>query len=411
MNKRLLHTALRNISRNKRRTILSATAIAVAAMSIVMLFALITGMTNDMAYNLKNYYTGNIQIQHEDYAEFERFNPIHLMVDWEDVKPALEDIEGISAVVARTQFPVSLYIDETNHGAIGVGVDFADEAAYHDVENIVYEGRLPEDGKNEIIMGGTLAHDLKLEIGDRVTMLSTTASRGTNAITMEIVGIASFPVTNMNSAVFWIPLDRAQYFLRMDTGVQSVLIKTDEDVKEKRLIPIIEEALLKETGTTFAVDSWKDINMMFSLLKLAQNVYYFVGIFFFLLGSTVIINTTMMVIFERMREIGTLSALGMHGKELVRLFFLEGVVIATIGSFIGVTFGVVITEILGRVGIDFTDAMSGMDFEISSILYPEVNIPLSIFVFFYSVLIASLASMIPSKKAAKIEPVEALRYI
>ncbi len=394
-----------------RRTILSATAIAVAAMSIVMLFSLITGMTNDMAYNLQNYYTGNIQIQHEDYAEYERFNPIHLMVDWEKVKPALKGIEGISAVVARTNFPVSLYIDETNHGALGVGVDFEAEAAYHDVDRIVYDGRLPENGKNEIIMGGTLAHDLGLEIGDRVTMLSTTASRGTNAITMELVGIASFPVTNMNSAVFWAPLDRVQYFLRMDTGVQSVLIKTDEGVNEKDLIPIIENKLEQSTGTTFAVDSWKDINVMFSMLKLAQNVYYFVGIFFFLLGSTVIINTTMMVIFERMREIGTLAALGMHGKELVRLFFLEGAIIATIGSFIGVTLGVVLTQILNQVGIDFTDAMSGMDFEISSILYPEVNIPLALFVFFYSVAIASLASMIPSKKAARIEPVEALRYI
>jgi putative ABC transport system permease protein len=63
------------------------------------------------------------------------------------------------------------------------------------------------------------------------------------------------------------------------------------------------------------------------------------------------------------------------------------------------------------VGIDFTDALSGMDFEISSVLYPQLNVWITFFVFFYSVAIASLATLLPSKRAAKIEPVEALRYI
>lgn len=411
MNKRLIHTALRNITRNKRRSLLSATAIAVATMSIVMLFALIEGMSNDMAYNLKNFYTGNIQIQHEEFEKYERFNPIHLTVNWDEISPVLERIEGIEAAVPRVNFPVKLYIDGENYHAMGTGFDPEWERKYQEVDRIVFSGRLPEAGKNEMIMGGLLAGNLGLSLGDRVTMLSTTASRGTNAITMELVGIASYPVTNMNSSTFWAPIDRVKYFLKMDGGVSNILIKSDEGVKEKQLIPEIEKALLEASGETYDIRSWDDLNLMYGFLKIAQYIYYVMGVIFFLLGSTVIINTTFMVIFERMREIGTLAALGMHGKELVRLFFLEGAFISTIGSFFGVVLGVVFTSVLGNVGIDFTDALSGMDFEISSVLYPEVNVWITIFVFFYSIAIASLASMIPSKKAARIEPVEALRYI
>ncbi len=412
MNKKLMMTALKNISRNKRRSILSAVAIAVAAMSIVMLFAMIAGMSNDMEYNLKNYYTGNIQIQHRDFEEYERYNPVHLTVDWDAIAPVLGSIDGVEAYTPRINFPVSIYIDEETHGALGVGVDLEQEAAYNkDIEAIVYDGRLPAAGQNEIIMGGLLANNLGLAIGDRVTLLSTTAARGTNAITVELVGIASYPVTNMNASTFWMPLGRAQYFLKMDGGVSNILIKTAEDAKEKDLIPVIGEALMQTTGTEFDIQAWTDLNVMYGFLKIAQYIYYFMGVFFFLLGSTVIINTTMMVIFERMREIGTLAALGMHGKELVRLFLLEGMFISTIGSFFGVTLGVVFTNILSRVGIDFTDALSGMDFEMSSILYPEVNVPITIIVFFYAIAIASLATLIPSKKASRIEPVEALRYI
>lgn len=411
MNKKLIDTAIRNITRNIRRSLLSAIAIAVAAMSIVMLFALIAGMRSDMEYNLQNYYSGNIQLQHADYPEFERYNPIHLTVDYAAAAEVLDSYEEISSYVPRTIFPSSLYIDETNNAAVGVGVDFALEADFLDLDSLLLSGRLPSEGENEILMGALLAQDLGLRIDDKVTILSTTAARGTNAITMQIVGLANFPVMQMNSSFFWAPIDRVSYFLRMDSDVQRILIKTSEDVDERLLIPELSAALEQKTGTVFDLQSWEDVNQMYQFIELAQTIYYFVGIFFFLLGSTVIINTTMMVIYERMREIGTLSALGMHGKELVRLFFLEGTFIAMIGSVVGVLLGVVLTNYLSRVGINFTDALSGMEIEMSSILYPQLNVGLTIFVFFYSVLIAACATLIPSRKAARIQPVEALRYL
>ena len=294
---------------------------------------------------------------------------------------------------------------------MGVGVDFGSEANYFDVKSVLKEGRFPREGQNEMLMGSVLARDLKLSLGDKITVMSTTAARGTNAITLEIVGLASFSVGSLNSSFFWAPLDRVQYFLRMGDGVQDILILTQDDVKEKAVAAAVKQALQEKTGITYDVRSWKELNMMYTFLELAELIYQFVAVFFFILGSTVIINTTMMVIFERMREIGTLAALGMHGKELVRLFFLEGMFISAIGSLVGVAAGVGISLYLGKVGIDFTDALSGIDFEVSSILYPVLNVPLTVFMYFYSVAIASLATLIPSRKAAKIEPVEALRYI
>lgn len=411
MNTRLIKTAIRNISRNVRRSLLSAIAIAVAAMSIVVLFSFIRGMSNDMEYNLINYFTGSVQIQHEQYQKYERFNPIHLSVDVASIAAVLDENEKIQSYSARISFPASIYIDEKMNAAMGTGVDFQMEEEFSHIEKVVASGRLPEAGQNEVLMGAVLARDLGLEIGDSFTVLSTTAARGTNAMTFTITGLASFPVASLNASTFWAPLDRIQYFLRMPGEASAILLKTTESTDERALASELGKALRESTGIDYEVASYRDINMMFGFLELAEIIYYFIGVFFFLLGSTVIINTTMMVIFERMREIGTLAALGMHGKELTRLFFLEGAFISTIGSAIGVLLGVVITVILGQVGIDFTDALSGMEFEMSALLYPELNLPLTIFVFFYSVAIASLATLLPSRKAARIEPVEALRYI
>ncbi len=407
---RIAHTAYRNISRNKRRSVLSGAAIAVAAMSIVMLFALIGGMSKDMERNLRDYYTGDVLIRNTDYEQYERFNPVHLTFSISDAESILSGIDGIESWVPRTTFPTNMYIGGANFGAIGVGVDFAREADYIELHSIVKEGRLPEAGNNEMIIGAVLAKNLNLHVDDKVTIMSMTASRGSNAITLKITGIAAFPVAGLNSSNFWMPLDRAQYFLQTPGGAQQIMIKADEGVKRS---VIAEETLaaLVLKGISGDVKQMQEMSVMFGLLKLADAIYNVIAIFFFLLGSSVIINTTMMVIFERMREIGTLSALGMHGRELTRLFLLEGTFISVIGAGIGVIAGTAITLYLGRVGIDFTDAMQGMDMEISSILYPVLSVPRTIFVYVYSVAIASLATLIPSRKASRIQPVEALRYI
>jgi len=101
----------------------------------------------------------------------------------------------------------------------------------------------------------------------------------------------------------------------------------------------------------------------------------------------------------------------MQGKELTRLFLLEGSFISIIGSTLGTIAGLIIVFILSKVGLNFTEAMSGVDMEISSILYPQVNFFIALFVWVYAIIIASLSTLIPSRRASKIQIVEALRYV
>ncbi|MBN2511018.1 MAG: FtsX-like permease family protein, partial [Spirochaetales bacterium] len=143
---------------------------------------------------------------------------------------------------------------------------------------------------------------------------------------------------------------------------------------------------------------------------IADIMYTIMAFFFFALASTVIINTTMMVIFERMREIGTISAMGMKGREIVSLFFTEAFYLGLIGSAAGVLLGIGLTLLLGTTGIDYTSSMEGIEFEVSSIIYPRLDLRSTLGTFLYSLAISSLASILPTRRAAKIEPVEALRH-
>jgi putative ABC transport system permease protein len=140
-------------------------------------------------------------------------------------------------------------------------------------------------------------------------------------------------------------------------------------------------------------------------------MYNFIALFFFILGTTVIINTTMMVIYERMREIGTVSALGMKPGEIVRLFFLEAFFISLIAAFVGALVGTGIVLAISRNGLDLSRMLQGLDMEVSPVIRPRLSLRSTVFVFLYSVAVASLASFLPSRRAARIQPVEALRSI
>ncbi len=410
MSMTIFQVAKRNVNRNLRRSILSGVAIMVSSMSIVLLFAFLGGMTADMKKNLTTYYTGDIRIRNISFGEFERYNPIHLTIDEQDVATVLEEFQEVSSYVPRINIPSSFYINGGMHPTIGVGADFEKEASFQDLDLILKDGRLPAVDAREILIGASLAKDLHIELGDSITVMSTTAARGTNAITLQVVGLATFPVASLNTKYYWTDIDTARYFLRMnDTDAHEILIRAEGNLK--RMAADISNRFEERTQSRIESLSFDQISTLFSLMKIAEIAYYFIGAIFLFLGSTVIINTTMMVIYERMREIGTLSALGMSGKELVRLFFAEGLIISVIASAIGVLLGTLITVYLSRVGVDFTEAMSGVDMEISSILYPTFSWISAIAVFFYSIAITAIATYIPSRKASHIEVVEALRYI
>jgi putative ABC transport system permease protein len=295
--------AFRNIFRNIRRSLLSASAIGVAALSIVLLYSLLEGMKEDMQYNLQTYITGAVRIRNAEFSKNERLNPLHLTVeDPESLMKMLQEEEGVTGISPRISFPARIYKDEENFNALGMGVNFDTEIFYQDLgPEVIKEGRLPDTGKNEALIGYKLAQKVGVGVGDKMTILSITAARGTNAITFVLTGLAAFPLGSLNETVFYAPLDRVQYFLRMPGQVQEILVKTDNNTD-----PVLVAASMKEksgVSPDLEIMDWTAISTTYSMIEMASTMYDIFALFFFVLGCSVILNTTIMVSFERMKDI------------------------------------------------------------------------------------------------------------
>ena len=411
---KLYRIALRNISRNRRRSLLSGSAVAVAGCAIVFFFSFLTGVVNDMEDNLWTYVTGAIRVRNAGFDKYERLNPMHLAIPgYEDLIAEIEEDPAVTAVSPRINFPGRVPVDgETKVNVLGVGVDFEREVGYQHYDRTLVEGHLPEKGSRQALVGRALAEELDVGLGDSFTILSQSGTRGSNAVTYTVAGILALPIPGIEKVTVQVPLDTVQRLLWLPGRVQEILVKVDKTIDSSGAVAErLSESL--ESDVPLNVWDYKRINGMAAMMDVLKRMYDIIGIIFFLLASTVIINTTIMVIFERMREIGTLGAMGMTGNQLVRLFFLEALFICIAGALVGIVLGVTLTAYVGTVGFTgFAKAMEGAEsMGVGSVIYPVLNFRSTVLVFAYSLAVTALATWWPSRRAAKITPVEALRHV
>jgi putative ABC transport system permease protein len=404
--------AFRNIRRNRRRSILSGSAIAVATLAITLMFAWIAGIVGDLHQNLVHYVTGDVRLRNTQYDANERLNPLHLSVPgYRELLPLLEAEPGVAAAAPRIQFATAIYREERTYGALGLGVDFVRERQFMDVGETLTEGRLPQMGRREMVLGAGLAAEVGVATGDRVTLLGKNKYMGLAGMTFTVTGIARFAVAGFNRSFLLVPIDTAELMLKMDDEATEVLLLARDVRHRPELAARVNEALAAAGLSGVAATPWEHIGIWPAMIRMLDLIWSFIAVFFLVLGTTVIVVTTMMVIFERRREIGTVAALGMKPGQIVRLFFLEAFFISVIAAFAGALLGTGITLALTRQGVDLSRMLQGLDMPVSPVVRPRLNLRSTVYVFFYSVAVASLASFLPSRRAARIRPVEALRSI
>ena len=408
--------AWRNIGRNRRRSVLSIVAAAIAALSIVLLFGLIGGIAGDLTDNLIGYSTGEVRIRHRDYTADERLSPLHLAVDRAGERIDRLQASGINAV-PRLSFAGGVFGASNRHVLLITGVDFDLERGYSGIDRRVTAGDYhrvsagvvrPSAGPviTRALVGNRVPEELGLSLGDTFTVVARGALGRGNAMTFRIAAIADFPVAGHNARAVWIPLERAQRFAFLPDQAGELLVRFAATVEPARAVERVAAAI---DTTGLEVRHWSAIDTSYRFIEMANTWYAIIGIVFFLLAATVIVNTTMMAIHERRREIGTLAAIGCTPGQIVRLFWIEASLLGLLGSALGVALGVAVVWLTGTTGIDFGAQVESTGFELSNVLHPRISATTAIVIFGSSCAVGSLASLLPTRRIAQLQPVAALR--
>ena len=417
----LWNLAKKNLSRSRIRTSISVIAIAVAIIAVVFARGLISGMIESTFENHINYKAGHIRIIDEEYKLKERLMSLNYTLDgfnargYSEMSEKLKLVEGVEQVVPRLKFGAVVSMEDELVGMMGWGVDPAEEIAFTKIDEKIIEGRMVELGSREIVMGAGLLEKIDREVGDKVTILYSTPFGSFKGSTFQIVGKVQSAIQMLDDSIFYLPLDQAQRILEMSGEVTELLLITSNQYKAASVLPGLNELFSREDKSgKYILQVWNKDYELIGLFKIVSKIYNFVYIFIIMLACFVLVNTLIMIVNERTREIGMMSALGLSSKEILVLFTMEGAIIGVIGSTIGTVLGGILTKYFSIVGIDYTASMEGMsggDFLLEPIFYTVFSAENLIYSFVLGILVVTIACVIPARKAAKLEPTEALRQI
>jgi putative ABC transport system permease protein len=267
------------------------------------------------------------------------------------------------------------------------------------------KGRWPANA-NECAVGVFFESKSGLSIGDRIPLKTISAQFSDRIWSPEITGIFNFDYYKLDEQYIIVDFERLQRLLVMDGGTQQLVIYADDD----RLSPAIAAQVQAIMGDDHVVREWQD-NFWVAMMKMAEPIYTIMFLTFLVVASFLIINTVVMIIHERIKEIGMMGSLGMSRREIVSVFFFESLFLSAIGALAGVILGGLLTGIGQFFPIRWASMTGNLfaEFPASNSLFLSFSVKSLVQAWLMGVVVASIFTLIPSLKSAFVEPVEALR--
>ena len=387
-------------------------------MVVVFARGFVVGMIDSLFADHIHYNSGHVKIVQEEYHNQKRLMPLDQPVDGYNGQGLnkmidnLDDIEDVKMVLPRLKFGAMVSTEKELVTMNGWGVNPEKEVTFTNIDDSLAEGRMVTPGQREVVMGKKLLQKIDRNVGDKVTILYNTSFNSLKGATFKIVGRIESGLKMLDEMVFYLPIDQAQHLLYMDGQATELIMVGSHRSMADKIEPRVESLISQSGGgNKYLTLHYKETSDLIPYMEIAKLIYNQIYIFIVILASIVVINTMIMIVKERTKEIGMMSALGLERKSILKLFVIEGGIMGVIGSLAGAIFGGLLNGYLADVGINFGSAMEGIssDVMMSSTIYPVSSPENTIFAFVLGVIIVAIASIIPARQAAKLEPTEAMR--
>lgn len=413
-----LRLALRNLGRNRRRTLLAAGAVALGQLTLVFVNCMMAGMYEDMQRTITGPMVGHVQVR---IPGWEEDRAIDLAVtDVAEVCRAIHGAPRVAAVSPRLYAPV-LAAGEGRPGepavaepAMLIGLDLAAEQAAGGILADLDGKYLP--GETSLLIGRGLARRLHAVPGDTLALIGQDADEFPVSGLFTVRAILESPVEMVDQAGLVMPLDAVGRLLSLDDSAHEILVYA---VRAEEAGLLAEEVKSLPPAAGLEVLSWREaVPELAGMLAMKGRFDLIFLTIVFLAAAAGVINTMMMSTFERRREFGMLLAIGVSPRRLVGTILAESALLGFTGVLAGSLAAVFLVLLTGRTGIDYAalTGQGGQDavftyrgLSISYVLYPILEWRHVFYGLGAVSLTAVLAGILPSLRTSRMEPMEALR--
>lgn len=399
--------AWRDLWRNRRRSFFSILAVGLGLALLIVMDGFVNGYFGDTVENTIRLETGHLQLRAPTY-EAEKTSLL-----WKDLlqSPAAlaEQANALAQVDAAAPVLWANGYLNTQDESVGLriyGVD-PESKIYAPFRDGMISGEfLQADDRGGILIGKRLADDLELGAGDSVRVAIINSDGRPDEADFTIRGVYETGVFSYDDSSLLMPISKAQAFANTGGRASAVTMWLNDEADAEAVAAALQQPEVKTL-------TWRNLNqVLLETFETAMGMYVYMYGIVILIVAVLIANTLLMAVFERIREIGILAALGMKRRQITTMFLLEAVILGFFGVILGNILGAMGVAALATNGIptgDMGAAASGM--AIGASLNAEFHPSGMFYLSLWTLIITLLASLYPAWYAARQEPVDALHSL
>jgi ABC-type lipoprotein release transport system permease subunit len=400
----LLMLAWRNLWRNHRRTIIMLSAISIGVWAMIFMTALTQGMVNEMIKDGIGILPGHVQVHHPDYRDDPNINNLIPTPDTElSARFAAAEIDQWAT---RIKVPAVISSERESRGVTLLGIDPERERDLSFIDYADIDGRFLEGvDDNGIVIGRKLADTLDTEVGKRIVVMSQDPDNEIADRGFRVVGLFGAKIESLEETYIFAGKETIQALLKVGDHVTEAVAMGDD----YRNVEPVYAAVLAIVDNDVVVNRWTDLNSYLATMMRVMDGFVLIWVVvIFLALSFGLVNTLVMAVFERVREIGLMLALGMKPSSILGQIIIESMMLLVIGLAIGNALAFASIEPL-KSGIDISIVAKGMEMMgASSVLYPQLRSEDVILANAVVLILGFFASLSPAWRASRYQPIEAI---
>ncbi|MFQ5609651.1 MAG: ABC transporter permease [Woeseiaceae bacterium] len=403
----LFMLAWRNLWRNHRRTFIMLAAISVGAWAMIFMTALTQGMVTEMIRDGISVLPGHVQVHHPNYRDDPNINNVLPEPDAE-IQQRFAGAD-VTAWATRIKVPAVVTSERESRGVTLLGIDPAREEAFSFVDYEDVDGRFLESvDDNGIVIGRKLAEKLDTELGKRIVLMSQDPDNEIADRGFRIVGLFGANVAGFEETYVFIGKHTAQKLLRIGDQVTELVVLGED---YRNVEPVYDATIALVDGNV-VVSRWAELDRYLGTMLSVMDGFVLVWVVvIFLALSFGLVNTLVMAVFERVREIGLMLALGMKPRSILGQIIVESMLLLVIGIAIGNTLAWASIKPLES-GIDVSIVAEGMEMMgVASVIYPLLRMEDIVMANVVVLVLGFLASLSPAWRASHLEPIEAITKV
>jgi ABC-type lipoprotein release transport system permease subunit len=394
----------RYLWRNHRRTLIMLMAIAVGAWAMIFMTALMRGMVDQMIEDGIDTLPGFVQIHHPAYRDDPSIEN-SLAPPGPALLAALQ-APPVAAWARRIKVPAMISSERNSRGVMLLGVEPDNEIAVGFDPASLARGRFLEGNDDQgLVVGRKMLDRLETDLGKRVVIMSQDPENNLVDRGFRIVGVFEGKLSAQEENFVYAALGTTQQLLGLGDQVSEIAVIGGD----YRDVGALHDRVLQAAGAGVEVLSWTELDTYLGLMMDVMDGFVLVWVtIIFMALSFGLANTLMMAVFERVREIGLMQALGMKPASILYQVLLESLMLLVLGLLLGNLLAV-ISILPIRDGIDLSVVAEGIEMMgASSTLYPALKLKDLILANSVVIVLGILTSLLPAWRASRYRPVEAI---